>query len=460
MQRILFSTLGMTDPIKNGFDGPFLHIMRHYRPQKAYLFMTKRVCELADQDDRYRIQAKRLCAELGFDCEIFELRYADIDNPQEFDIFYPIFEKELIKAHNLHKDWQILINLSSGTPQMKSSCHMLAVTVPFPVIPVQVTTPNERENYGSPNYDVEKSWMDNVDNASGAESINRAKLVESENLRFLILREAAISNIEAYNYKAALNILTEVQEFFSADVLHLLEAGQHRINMELKEAGDESELAQYDLFPIKSGDAHRLFEYLLRLGIQQKSGQLMDYVRGISPALSLLFECFLDVKCKRLVKRDYCEPVRSDPGHYKLRRYKMERKDRSLLDYYDTKYANGFKDGSDLSCSALLPMIEYDCAPDGGRPDAAVLKKAQEMRKIEENIRNPAAHNILAIKEERFIQVAGITSERLLKDMQWLFMQIYPRYFAAGKEVWNSYDVMNAEIIRRMKAGSNPLNRL
>ena len=55
----------MTDPIKNDHDGPFLHIMRRYKPQKAYLFMTKRVCELADQDDRYRIHAARLCREEG-----------------------------------------------------------------------------------------------------------------------------------------------------------------------------------------------------------------------------------------------------------------------------------------------------------------------------------------------------------------------------------------------------------
>lgn len=458
MQRILFSTLGMTDPIKNGFDGPFLHILRHYRPQKAYLFMTKRVCELADQDDRYREQAERLCAEQGFTCEIIELRYADIDNPQEFDIFYPIFEKELIKIHNMHKDWQILINLSSGTPQMKSSCHMLAVTVPFPVIPIQVTTPNERENYGSPDYDKEKTWIDNIDNGPGSESIKRAKLVESENLRFLILREAAISNIEAYNYGAAINILSGVQEFFSADVMHLLKAAQHRFNMELREADNESRQAGYDLFPIRA-DAHKLFEYLLRLGIQQKSGLLMDFVRGLSPALTLLLEYYLTVKCQRSVKWDYCEPVSDDPNHYKIKRDKLEKKDRALLTYYDTCFKPDFRD-SDLSCSSLLPMIEYDCGPGGRHSNAAVLKRAQEMRKIEKKIRNPAAHEILAIKEERFMKVAGTTSDRLLKDLQWMFKQIYPRYFSADRDVWDSYNAMNAELIRRMKTTSNPLARL
>jgi hypothetical protein len=96
MPKVLFSTLGMTDPIKNDHDGPFLHILRHYKPRKAYLFMTKRVCELADLDDRYRLQTIKLCEKEGFNCEIIELRHEEIDNPQQFDIFYPIFEKDLI----------------------------------------------------------------------------------------------------------------------------------------------------------------------------------------------------------------------------------------------------------------------------------------------------------------------------------------------------------------------------
>ena len=31
---------------------------------------------------------------------------------------------------------------------MKSACQLVALTAPFPVLPIQVTTPNERENYG------------------------------------------------------------------------------------------------------------------------------------------------------------------------------------------------------------------------------------------------------------------------------------------------------------------------
>ncbi|MDD3654823.1 MAG: hypothetical protein PHO01_11725 [Desulfotomaculaceae bacterium] len=449
MPKVLFSTLGMTDPIKNDHDGPFLHILRHYKPQKAYLFMTKRVCELADQDDRYRLQAANLCEQEGFTCEIVELRYEGIDNPQQFDIFYPIFERELINIYKSNPGCQILLNLSSGTPQMKSTCHLLALTTPFPVVPIQVTTPNERENYGSPDYDLEKSWTNNLDNHPDLEPKNRARQVEAENLRYLFLREAAISNIEACNYTAALDILTAVKDFVPEDVMWLLKAARYRKNMELGEAEKASRLANYDLYPVKSSDARELFEYLLLLNLQQKSGLLMDFVRGISPALTRLFQNFLELKCHRQVKGDYCVQIADEPGRWRMKRYKLEKKDPLLLAHYDTRFSPFFKD-SDLSCATLLPMIEFDCGAGGRYPNRDVLEKALAMRSVEEKIRNRAAHNITSIKEEQFAKAAGISSDRLLKDMKWMFQQIYKNYFTSNSNAWDSYNQMNAHIIGRL----------
>lgn len=452
MQTVLFSTLGMTDPIKNDYDGPMLHIMRNYKPYKVYLFMTKRVCELADKDDRYKVQIQQLCKKEGFACEVIELRYEDIDNPQEYDIFYPIIEKELNEVHNANPGSQILINLSSGTPQMKSTCHLLALTAPFPIIPLQVTTPNESENYGSPDYDIDKTWNNNLDNDAELDTKNRSLRVQGENLRYLVLREAAISHIKAYDYTAALDILMSVQEFIQSEVLNLVKAAGHRKNMELKEAEKSSRLANYNLFPIQSGDAKELFEYLLLLGLQQRSGQLMDFVRGISPALSKLFESFLTEKCHRRVKKDYCIRSHWNSNHWRLKREKLEANDPMLLAYYDEKFASGFRD-SDLSCSALLPMIEFDCIPGGRYPNEVVLKKAQDMRNVEELIRNPAAHNITSVKEEQFLQLAGISSNKLLSDMQWLFKLTYPNYFSNEIDIWNSYDSMNEKIINTLLFG-------
>ena len=53
MKRILFSPIGSTDPISRQYDGAMLHIIRKYRPEKVYVYMSKEMCELEDKDHRY-----------------------------------------------------------------------------------------------------------------------------------------------------------------------------------------------------------------------------------------------------------------------------------------------------------------------------------------------------------------------------------------------------------------------
>jgi len=439
----------MTDPIRYDFDGPLLHILRYYQPEKVYLFMTKRVCELADLDDRYRKSINRLCREKDFSCEIIELRYDEIDNPQLFDIFYPIFEKELIAIYEANPGNQILVNLSSGTPQMKSACQLVSLTAPFPVLPIQVTTPNERENYGVSNFELETFWQNNIDNHAELGSKNRCLEVESNNLRYLFLREAAISHIQSYDYHAALDVLKTIRTFVSEDALNLLKAAKHRKSMELKQALILAEKADFDLFPIKASDVIELFEYLLRLSLQQKTGELIEFVRGISPALTSLFESFLKVKCQRKVIQDYCYETPKESGCYKLSRDKLQR-EKDLLEHYDKEFGRPYRDNY-LSCVTLLPMITFDCGPQGKNSNADIVQRAREMRAVEENIRNYAAHIIGEVTEEQFIKKAGITSAKLLQYMFWMFKYTFPQYFHDGDDVWNSYDKMNGEIIRRLK---------
>lgn len=50
---VLFSPIGRSDPIRGNFDGPFLHIIRNYKPKKAYIFLTKEMWEYDMYDNRY-----------------------------------------------------------------------------------------------------------------------------------------------------------------------------------------------------------------------------------------------------------------------------------------------------------------------------------------------------------------------------------------------------------------------
>ena len=41
MEKILFSPLGDTDPVRGCYDGAMLHILRHYKAVRVVLFYTQ-----------------------------------------------------------------------------------------------------------------------------------------------------------------------------------------------------------------------------------------------------------------------------------------------------------------------------------------------------------------------------------------------------------------------------------
>lgn len=49
MQKIFFSCFGTTDPVRGMRDGGMLHILRFYRPEAVYLFLSREIAELDRQ---------------------------------------------------------------------------------------------------------------------------------------------------------------------------------------------------------------------------------------------------------------------------------------------------------------------------------------------------------------------------------------------------------------------------
>ena len=47
MKQILFSCIGTSDPLRGEHDGPMLHILRQYRPESVWLFLTSEIQSLA-----------------------------------------------------------------------------------------------------------------------------------------------------------------------------------------------------------------------------------------------------------------------------------------------------------------------------------------------------------------------------------------------------------------------------
>ena len=73
MERILFSPLGDTDPVRGCYDGAMLHILRHYQPERIVLFYTQDMAEKEHRDHRYTRAIHRTAS----DCVIEEI-FTDI----------------------------------------------------------------------------------------------------------------------------------------------------------------------------------------------------------------------------------------------------------------------------------------------------------------------------------------------------------------------------------------------
>ena len=125
MKRILFSPVGSTDPIAHQRDGALLHIIRKYRPDKAYLFFSKEIYGYEQKDNRYSYCLNKLLQEIGEDIEIEWIIKEDLVDVQLFDPILLEF-KEIIEdlCKRIEDDDELLVNVSSGSPAMKSAVQI------------------------------------------------------------------------------------------------------------------------------------------------------------------------------------------------------------------------------------------------------------------------------------------------------------------------------------------------
>ena len=151
-KTILFSPVGGTDPISwsNGYDGAMLHIARVYRPDKIILYLSAEILALHKKDNRYvycleklaRLQNRAMPA-----IEIIER--PELRNVQHFDIFFDEFWERISQiTDEMAADDELLLNVSSGTPAMKSGLEVLQTIRGFSrkTRLIQVDTPTKKMN--------------------------------------------------------------------------------------------------------------------------------------------------------------------------------------------------------------------------------------------------------------------------------------------------------------------------
>jgi len=430
---VLFSPLGMTDPSRGFRDGAFIHICRFYKPKKAYLYMSAEICAFDKQDNRYEIYLNKLCEKLGFSCEVEKIMRPELVDVSDFEAFYEDFTKQLDIISRENPDDEILLNLSSGTPQMKSALRIVCSLSTRKAVPIQVLSPVRKSNLEPPvdgNYDLELEWELNEDNTEPVPH-NRCTVVKSKNFNAVLKKDIILKHIAVYDYTAALTVAKTIKDFLNEKTLKLLEAGQQRIAINTGYASMLANQVGYDLLPIKeqgnTSQAVVAFEYLLTLKIKQERGALADFTRAVSPLLTDIFELYLVKKCG-LNMDSYC--IKNQGG----RRLIRDRLTQELKQILDSSFGGYYRD-TELCAANLVPIIMAK-----GEDRAKII--ADNLRLFEQKARNIAAHEIVSVSESWLKEKTGFDSAAILKMLE----EFYSLSVNTPRYAWNSYDELNHAI--------------
>lgn len=441
-KTILFTPVGGTDPISasNCYEGAVLHICRYYKPDKVILYMSREMLENQEKDNRYLYCLERLekLQNRTIEYEIVERR--ELSNVHEFDYFYKDFRAIIQNIYASMKEGDsLLLNISSGTPAMKSGLLVLQTIGEFPATLIQVATPEKGMNeHIHKGYDVETLWDLNQDNLPDAK--NRCKEITCPSLKKIKQEEIIKKHIEAYDYNAALSVTETMKQEDVRKYRSIIELASRRVLLDFAGVDKIARQTGFDCIPVKASSDRKLFEYALNMDVRLKRGEYVDFIRAITPLLVDLFELVLKKQCSVDIN-DYCEVKK-----YKKvsrRQWSESKLQKTEVKQVLDKAFQGKFNGTDIYAVHLKYLIDHFS-------DNSTLKElVEKLRSVEEQIRNDAAHDVISVTEETIIQKTGFTSTKIMQMIQNIF---YYTGISVKKEYWKSYDEMNMRILKEIDA--------
>lgn len=446
-RKILFSPVGGTDPISavNAYDGSLLHICRYYKPDVVVLYMSAEVLEAQEKDNRYKYCLQQLMELQHRKMEIAAVERPELTEVQDFDFFYDDFREEIQKIFSgMEESDELLINVSSGTPAMKSTLMVLGTFGEYPCRLIQVVTPAKKMNeHQHRDYDVETLWELNEDNLPDAQ--NRCVEINCPSLLKLKQEEAIKKHINVYDYQAALTLAESMPKTYTRRYFDLLKIGNYRMRLQLSETDKIKIENSTKIFPVRDSDKRMVFEYTLGLQAKLFRKEYTDFVRGISPIVFNLFKRILKKSCNIDIDI-YCSiPYKETIKKWDKNKFHGEDiQTKCVLKYVFPKY--GTKEDT-KNRFAPIYSEQLKSIIDENTTDISLKELVQSLRTVEMKARNVAAHEICIMTDEEIKDLSGYSPERIMKFIKSAFPYAG---INVKTEYWNSYDDMNKMIMDSM----------
>lgn len=442
--RILFTPAGDTDPVRGFHDGAILHILRHYPADKVILFLTKDMEEKEDEMHCYT----RGIASVAPDVTVEILR-SGITEPQKYEKLTAI-QDAFASAYDAHPEAEWLLNVSSGTPQIKTVMALLALDYPRTKA-IQVPSPEGKSNRGNHPCRTADELIEMLDCNEDAEpgAVNRCEEPPLLLLKRHGLLRQVTSLVRNYEYAGALQIVRQNKNCFSPISEKLLQHAALRRDLMWKEANKV--IAQYEGKPLIEG-AGDFSEYFQVMEMRQRKKQYPEFIVKLSPILaSLGMQYIQKIPGFTLSEIGYLKKDRTGNQIFYIDRERMNENWRGLVSYLENAFGGMLRPGP-IYFSLIVLISEYleEGKLQGNEKHSQITRLFKELRSVEESVRNPIAHEITNMSDERIQSLTknvvgeGLSSKEILQRLHQLTRLIH------GSDIRWTYDELNDKIIKSL----------
>ena len=438
--RILYTPVGDTDPIRGCYDGGMLHIVRHYNPDMAILVLSKDMEQKEASDSRFSKALKHVKADLDI-----KLICTGLEDVHRIDTLQP-FVDHFYEMLSEYPDAEILINLSSGTPQMKLIMSYLSVEHDAGR-GIQVDSPQGGSNRSEPavndDEDIEIVIENNFDDQEDTE--NRCHEPQMGYIKRNNLKQSLHTLINSYKYKEAISLYEHYKKTFTDeldnDILALLEHGKLRLELEYKLALEKinrvGDLSLKSVFT--DWKRIKLHEFLMLMEVRLKQGQIEDFILKITPFMYELMLYYFSTTYH--VKWDEFE--KWTPGGPRTDMVSFKEKHPQLYSSWYAHTKTPQFNEIQLSLNHMLHMLE-----DQPNVNPLLLKQLNDIRHIERKIRNKIAHEVVVLTE---VEICKSVSIKSLQSFLELIQTVFSTIMKPSKQNELIYDTINTYVLEQIQ---------
>lgn len=393
-------------------DGGLMHIMRFYRPVAVYLFLSAEMVRHDHKDDRIN----KTFAFIRDNWDGYAPRVVrfntNIEDPSDMDILLDPMNELLQQVMAENPGAEILLNLSSGTPQMQIILAQMALDSRYPTLGIQIKNPEFQsgtaERTNSKRYPVDEALELNEDEEPGAS--NRCCTPKMLAVRREAVRNQLNSLVSQRNYAAIGQMGAELPTPFAKLARHL----DYRSRFLLNEA--ENEAAGLSGMGLQAGQGvypypvYEMIEYFSMLKNLVYLKRYTDFMLRLNPFLVRFQEVLLSEVLKPLdiSDRDLIPVVN---GRKKIRPRKIKQLIPELLTYMENEFHCPVEE-RDISIRAMNVMLGYFGV------DEAVRKLLSDCERANSELRNSAAHDLFTITNADILRVCGSDAETLIRGLE------------------------------------------